>query len=82
VCKQAEWKQTGSKNIPGIGNVTLVLENESGTMYKTYKMFSLDDIYLGIAREYSDRSWRFDNYPYIVIKETSNCPYAVNIAGC
>jgi hypothetical protein len=79
-------KQSGNKtvqkNIPGIGNVRLVLENESGTMYKTYKMFSLDGGYLGIARQHSDGSWRFDNYPAIVINGTSNCPYAVNIAGC
>jgi hypothetical protein len=77
-------KKTFQKNIPGIGYVKLVAENELDTrgMYEIYKMYNVDNRYLGDARKYPDGSWRFNNYPAIVIHEPINSPYAVNLAGC
>jgi hypothetical protein len=51
-------------------------------MYEIYKMYNVDNRYLGDARKYRDGSWRFNNYPAIVIHEPINSPYAVNLAGC
>lgn len=75
-------KRTLERNINGIGNVKLVFHHELNSM-KFYRMYLLEnEKYLGYARQHSDGSWTFDNYPTIVIHNTSNSPYAVNITGC
>ncbi len=75
-------KPTLETFINDIGNVKLVFNHESNSI-KFYDMYRLENKeYLGCARQYSDGSWRFDNYPAIVIHKTINSPYAVNITGC
>jgi hypothetical protein len=74
-------KQTLEKYINDIGKVKLVFHHELNSI-KSYSMYSENKEYLGYARQHSDGSWTFDNYPAIVIRKTINSPYAVNITGC
>jgi len=74
-------KRTLEPYIDGIGKVRLVFHHELNSI-KSYLMYSENEEYLGYARKHSDGSWRFDHYPAIVIRKTSNSPYAVNITGC
>jgi hypothetical protein len=74
-------KPTLETYINGIGKVKLVFHHELNSI-KSYRMYSENEEYLGYARQHSDGSWRFDHYPAIVIHNTSNSPYAVNITGC
>jgi len=75
-------KRTLEPYIDGIGKVKLVFFQELNST-KVYRMYLLEnEKYLGYARQHSDGLWAFDNYPAIVIRKTSNSPYAVNITGC
>ena len=72
---------TMKKYVNGIGKVKLVFHHELNSI-KSYCMYSENEQYLGYARQNSNGSWTFDHYPGILIHNTSNSPYAVNITGC